>query len=176
GNLSATRKATAKSGSRPREKLQKGIATTIATRNSRNGRTSRMQDGREKSRICRNCKGKGAACCALTPTRATRLAKKKSHEDEIRSGLAALRNLGIAVDAPAPDLVPQLKTQFGRGRETDLAAIFSLGKIFDPAAVEALGEIDRQTTDKDLKKEIKRSRFKLAQKGLVAPQEKAADT
>jgi hypothetical protein len=104
------------------------------------------------------------------------LAKKKSHEDEIRSGLAALRNLGIAVDAPAPDLVPQLKTQFGKGRETDLAVIFALGKIFDPAAVEALGEIDRQTTDKDLKKEIKRSRFKLAQKGLVAPQEKAADS
>jgi hypothetical protein len=104
------------------------------------------------------------------------LAKNKSHEDEIKAGLAALRNFGVAVDAPAPDLVPQLKTQFGKGRETDLAAIFSLGKIFDPAAVEALGEIDRQTTDKDLKKEIKRSRFKLAQKGLVAPQEKAPDT
>ena len=104
------------------------------------------------------------------------MAKNKSHEDEIKAGLAALRNFGVAVDAPAPDLVPQLKTQFGKGRETDLAAIFSLGKIFDPAAVEALGEIDRQTTDKDLKKEIKRSRFKLAQKGLVAPQEKAADT
>ena len=104
------------------------------------------------------------------------MAKNKSHEDEIKAGLAALRNFGVAVDAPAPDLVPQLKTQFGKGRETDLAAIFSLGKIFDPAAVEALGQIDRQTTDKDLKKEIKRSRFKLAQKGLVAPQEKAADT
>jgi len=104
------------------------------------------------------------------------LAKNKSHEDEIKAGLAALRNFGVAVDAPAPDLVPQLKTQFGKGRETDLAAIFSLGKIFDPAAVEALGEIDRQTTDKDLKKEIKRSRFKLAQKGLVGPQEKAPDT
>jgi len=104
------------------------------------------------------------------------LAKNKSHEDEIKAGLAALRNFGVAVDAPAPDLVPQLKTQFGKGRETDLAVIFALGKIFDPAAVEALGEIDRQTTDKDLKKEIKRSRFKLAQKGLVAPQEKAADS
>src|SRR4030095_411914 len=102
------------------------------------------------------------------------LAKNKSHEDEIKAGLAALQNFGVAVDAPAPDLVPQLKTQFGKGRETDLSPIFSLGKIFEPAAVEALGEIDRQTTDKDLKKEIKRSRFKLAQKGLVAPQ--AADT
>ena len=104
------------------------------------------------------------------------MAKKKSHEDEIKAGLAALRNFSVAVDAPAPDLVPQLKTQLGKGRETDLAVIFALGKIFEPAAVEALGEIDRQTTDKDLKKEIKRSRFKLAQKGLVAPQEKAADS
>ena len=104
------------------------------------------------------------------------MAKNKSHEDEIKAGLAALRNLGVAVDAPGPALVPPLKTQLGKSREADLAVIFSLGKIFDPAAVEALGEIDRQTTDKDLKKEIKRSRFKLAQKGLVAPQEKAADT
>jgi hypothetical protein len=104
------------------------------------------------------------------------LAKNKSHEDEIKAGLAALRNLGVAVDAPGPALVSPLKTQLGKSREADLAVIFSLGKIFDPAAVEALGEIDRQTTDKDLKKEIKRSRFKLAQKGLVAPQEKAEDT
>jgi hypothetical protein len=64
--------------------------------------------------------------------------------------------------------------QLGKGRETDLAVIFSLGKIFDATAVEALGEIERQTRDKDLKKEIKRSRFKLAQKGLVAPQEETA--
>jgi hypothetical protein len=104
------------------------------------------------------------------------LGKNKSHEDEIKTGLAALRNLGVAVDAPGPALVSPLKTQLGKSREADLAVIFSLGKIFDPAAVEALGEIDRETTDKDLKKEIKRSRFKLAQKGLVAPQEKTADT
>ena len=104
------------------------------------------------------------------------MAKNKSHEDEIKAGLAVLRNLGVAVDAPGPALVSPLKIQLGKSREADLAVIFSLGKIFDPAAVEALGEIDRQTTDKDLKKEIKRSRFKLAQKGLVAPQEKAADT
>jgi len=102
------------------------------------------------------------------------LAKNKSHEEEIKSGLATLRELSLAVDATAPDLVSRLKMQLGKGRETDLAVIFSLGKIFDAAAVEALGEIERQTRDKDLKKEIKRSRFKLAQKGLVAPQEETA--
>ena len=102
------------------------------------------------------------------------MAKNKSHEEEIKSGLATLRELSLAVDATAPDLVSRLKMQLGKGRETDLAVIFSLGKIFDAAAVEALGEIERQTRDKDLKKEIKRSRFKLAQKGLVAPQEETA--
>jgi len=103
------------------------------------------------------------------------LAKSKSHEDEIRAGLTSLRALGITIDAPAPDLVPRLKTQIGKGRETDLAVIFFLGKIFDMTSAEALSEIDRQITGKELKKEIKRSRFKLAQKGLVAPQEEAAE-
>jgi hypothetical protein len=103
------------------------------------------------------------------------LAKSISHEEEIRAGLRSLRALGITIDAPAPDLVPRLKTQIGKGRETDLAIIFSLGKIFDMTSAEALSEIDRQITGKELKKEIKRSRFKLAQKGLVAPQEEAAE-
>ena len=103
------------------------------------------------------------------------MAKNKSHAEEIRAGLTALRALGITIDAPVPDLVPRLKTELGKGRETDLAVIFSLGKIFDMASVEALSEIDRQITGKELKKEIKRSRFKLAQKGLVAPQEEAAE-
>jgi len=103
------------------------------------------------------------------------LAKNKSHEEEIRAGLTSLRALGITIDAPAPDLVPRLKTQIGKGRKTDLAVIFSLGKIFDMTSLEALSEIDRQITGKELKKEIKRSRFKLAQKGLVAPPEEVAE-
>ena len=61
-------------------------------------------------------------------------------------------------------------TEVGKGRETDLAVVFALGKIFDAAALAALGEIDRRSTDKDVKKEIKRALFKLAQKGL-APEE-----
>ncbi len=104
------------------------------------------------------------------------MAKNKSHEDEIKSGLATLRQLGVALDMPEPDLVSRLRTEFGKSRESDLAVIFSLGKVFDTTAVDALGEIERQTTDKDLKKEIKRSLFKLAQKGLAAPHEEAAAT
>ncbi len=115
----------------------------------------------------------GAACWARQETRRQNLAKSKSHEEEIRGGLTALRESGIALDAPSPELVLRLKTEFGKGRQTDLAVIFSLGKIFDVAALDALGEIERRTSDKDLKKEIKRALFKLSQKGVTAPEEKS---
>jgi hypothetical protein len=101
------------------------------------------------------------------------LAKHKSHDEKIRRGLAVLRDSGLALDAAGQDHVSKLKTEFGKGRDTDLAVIFSLGKIFDPAALDALGEIDRGTSDKELKKEIKRALFKLSQKGLTAPEEKS---
>ena len=94
------------------------------------------------------------------------LAKKKNHEDEIRQGLIALRESGIALDRPRRISFLSLKTLLGKSRETDLAVIFSLGKIADPTAVEALGDIERQSPDKEIKKEIKRSLFKLSQKGL----------
>jgi len=115
----------------------------------------------------------GAACWARQETRRQNLAKSKSHEEEIRRGLTALRESGIALDAPGPELVSRLKTEFGKGRQTDLAVIFSLGKIFDVAALDALGEIDGRTSDKDLKKEIKRALFKLSQNGVTAPVEKS---
>lgn len=99
------------------------------------------------------------------------MAKDKSHEDEIRAGLAALREGGVALDVSAVDLVPRLTAEFGKGRATDLAIIFSLGKIVDRAALAALQEIERRASDKESKKEIKRALFKLAQKGLALPEE-----
>ena len=100
------------------------------------------------------------------------MAKDKSHEDEIRAGLAALRERGVALDPAAGDLVPRLTAEFGKDRATDLAIIFSLGKIVDPAALAALQQIERRASDKDSKKEIKRALFKLAQKGLALADEK----
>jgi len=69
--------------------------------------------------------------------------------------------------------VPQLIAEFGKDRDTDLAAIFSLGKIFDAASLDALIEIDRRVSDKEVKKEIKRALFKLSQKGFAAPEQEA---
>lgn len=102
-----------------------------------------------------------------------RLAKDKSHENEIHRGIEALRDSGLTLDAPSPDLVSRLKGEFGKGRPTDLAVAFSLGRIFDPSAVDALGEIERQTNDKETRKEIKRALFKLGQKGFTTPEHKS---
>jgi hypothetical protein len=96
--------------------------------------------------------------------------KKKSHEDEIRRGAAALQQKGIATDDVSPAMVPRLRAEFGQGRDIDLAVIFTLGKIADTAAVQALAGIDEQIADKDLKKELRRSFFKLAQRGLAVLQ------
>ena len=103
------------------------------------------------------------------------MAKNKSHEEQIRKGLAKLRDAGLVIDASVPDLVPQLKQQFGKEQETDLAIVFALGKIPDSTAVEALAEIEQQTTAKETKKEIKRSFFKLAQRGLTVSHEEAVE-
>ena len=104
------------------------------------------------------------------------MAKQKSNEEEIRSGLASLRESGVALDAPAQDLVPRLLAEFGKGRDGDLAVVFSLGKIFDAASLDALVALERRISDKDTKKEIKRALFKLSQKGLTAPEQKAEES
>jgi hypothetical protein len=50
-----------------------------------------------------------------------------------------------------------------------------LGKIADGAAVKALTEVERTTREKEIKKEAKRSLFKLGQKGLAMPREETAE-
>jgi len=105
--------------------------------------------------------------------RTIRLAKQKFHEEEIRRGLAVLRESGVALDAPAQDLVPRLVAEFGKGKEIDLAVIFCLGKIFDAAALDALVELDRRIGDKEAKKESKRALFKLSQKGFTQKAEES---
>jgi hypothetical protein len=98
------------------------------------------------------------------------LAKSNSQGKEIRSGLEALRQAGVAIDDPSPSLVQRLQDQFGKDPQMDLAVVFTLGKIAEVAAVEALATIENKTRDKVLKKEIRRSLFKLSQKGLAVPE------
>lgn len=103
------------------------------------------------------------------------MAKKKFHEEEIQRGFEDLRRAGLEPDHLTPALVPPLEEQWGKGRETDLAIIYSLGKIADSGAAAALMRMEREAEDKDLKKEIRRSLFKLSQKGLAIPEEKRVE-
>jgi hypothetical protein len=103
------------------------------------------------------------------------LAKNKLQEEQIHKGLDKLRAAGLAIDGSAPDLVPQLKEHFGKEKQIDLAVAFALGRVLDSTAVEALAEIEKQATDKETKKEIKRSFFKLGQRGLTIPHEEARE-
>ena len=58
----------------------------------------------------------------------------------------------------------------------DLAVVFTLGRIAEAAAVEALEKIENDARDKVLRKEIRRSLFKLSQKGLVVPEARTSSS
>jgi hypothetical protein len=135
-----------------------------------------LPGGRGRSPICQSYRNTwGATCAPLQGNRAAGLAKNKSHEEQIRKGLAALSEFGIAFDAPGPDLVGRLLAEFGKNKDTDLAVIFSLGRTFHAEALEALVELNRRVIDKEAKKEIKRSLFKLAQRGFDVPEQQAGE-
>ena len=103
------------------------------------------------------------------------MTKKKSHEEEIRRGVEELRRSGISVDDVSPAVVARLREQLGRGRETDLALVFLLGRVADNAAAEALTALEKgAAADKDLQREIRRSLYKLAQKGIRPPASESA--
>lgn len=99
------------------------------------------------------------------------MAKKKSNEEKIRRGLEELRRSGLSLDEASPALITRLQEFVGKGTEADLAVVFALGKIADPAAVKALAAIEKNSTDKEVKKEVRRSLFKLSQRGLAIPRE-----
>lgn len=103
------------------------------------------------------------------------MAKQDFHDEQLKNGLAALAAAGIAVEAPSVTSIPALREVWRRSPEMDLAAVFLLGKIATAEAAEQLREFDRGSADKELKKEIKRSLFKLSQKGVVVPPEPAAE-
>jgi hypothetical protein len=95
------------------------------------------------------------------------LAKQDWADERREKGLAALGAAGIAIDAPTVASVVSLKDAIGESPEADIAVVFLLGKIAAPESVELLRRVEKNANDKDVKKEIKRALFKLAQKGLV---------
>ena len=100
---------------------------------------------------------------------------KKKLQEELQRGLEKLRAQGVAVDEPSADLLGLLKGFLGKDRDTDLAVIFLLGGILDRAALESLIALEASATDKEVKKEARRSIFRLAQKGISAPRAEAPE-
>lgn len=101
------------------------------------------------------------------------MSKKKLREDKLQEGLEALRQAGVDIQERSAAQVRILESQMGRGRGTDLAIVSLLGRIADPAARDLLMGLEQRAQDKQLKKEIRRSLFKLAQQGIAAPQAEA---
>ena len=103
------------------------------------------------------------------------MAKKDLHDERLEKGLAALASAGItpriAIDAPSAASIAQLKNTIGKSAEADIATIFLLGKIAAQESLELIREIEKLATDKDVKKELKRALFKLAQKGIATADE-----
>src|SRR5512139_1257401 len=104
------------------------------------------------------------------------LAKHDFHDEQLKKGLGALAAAGVAVEPPNAVAIPQLRQLWRKSPETDMAVVFLLGKIPTIEAAQLMREFDQGLPDKDLKKEIKRSLFKLTQKGIAVPQEPAPET
>lgn len=101
------------------------------------------------------------------------MGKKGRYEEELQKGLAALGQEGLDIEERSPAQVRTLQSHLGKQREIDLAVVSLLGRIVDPASRDLLVGLEQRTQDKQLKKEIRRSLFKLAQKGIEAPQAEA---
>ena len=97
------------------------------------------------------------------------MSKKDLREEAIKKGLEELRYSGIETENISAGSVGLLTAQLGRGHGTDLAVVFLLGRIADPAALEFLTSLEKRAADKEIRKEVRRSLFKLAQKGFTVP-------
>ena len=102
------------------------------------------------------------------------MAKQDIRQKSLRKGLEILRSEGIPVEEPSPAAVEAIKGHFGKGKEVDLALVYLLGRITDSSALDALVSLEPGAASKEVKREVRRSLFKLGQKGLLPPRSEPA--
>lgn len=95
------------------------------------------------------------------------MAKKDAREAALKRGLEELGKAGVDAATVSASGIDSLTRRLGESAAVDLAVAFLLGRIADPAAVEALIKIEATAPAKDLKREARRSLFKLEQRGLT---------
>lgn len=89
---------------------------------------------------------------------------KLDRETQLRQGDTQLKEWGV----PAAD-VDALRNVIGRDPAADLAIAARLGAHADPASVEALLALEAGSNDKLVRKEARRSLYRLQQRGLSIP-------
>ena len=86
----------------------------------------------------------------------------------IESKGSELRDLGIDPSAPAGEALARLRAIRGSGSASETAIARALGTVVDPGAAAMLAQMEIGATGA-LRREIRRSLFKLQQKGITAP-------
>ena len=109
------------------------------------------------------------------------MAKQNTRQRLMRDGMNALRREGLETESPDATVVEALVQRFGADPAVSLGVANVLGRIRDAASVEALKGLEPRAGHKEVRREIRRSLFKLAQAGLAeaAPEgshEEAAGT
>ncbi|MGH3056250.1 MAG: hypothetical protein ACRDL7_14855, partial [Gaiellaceae bacterium] len=90
---------------------------------------------------------------------------KPNRETQLRLGEQRLNEWKLSVDAGVDALRPVI----GRDPAADLAIAARLGAHADAASVHALQTLDAASTDKLVHKEVKRSLYRLEQRGVAIP-------
>jgi hypothetical protein len=91
---------------------------------------------------------------------------KPDRQTQLRLGEQRLEEWEVPANAD----VAALRQVAGRDPAADLAIAARLGAHPDPAAVEALTALEAASSDKLVRKEIKRSRYRLERRGVAVPQ------
>ena len=102
------------------------------------------------------------------------MATQNTRQKTLRSGLKTLRNEGVETESPDAATVEPLLQRFGGDAAVSLAVAHVLGRVRDDAAVSALKDLEQRAGGKEVRREIRRSLFKLAQGGLVPAEPQAA--
>jgi hypothetical protein len=89
---------------------------------------------------------------------------KPTRDTQIRDGEQLLKDWGLAAAA-----VDGLRDAIGRHPAADLAIAARLGAHAEPASVEALLALEAATPDKLVRKEVRRSLYRLQQRGQSVP-------
>ncbi|GIW41557.1 MAG: hypothetical protein KatS3mg076_2134 [Candidatus Binatia bacterium] len=92
------------------------------------------------------------------------MGKKDARKERLGRGGKLLRAWGVG------DEVEALGAALGRDPDADLAIAERLGGIADPRSVSLLLELEGRGADKDLRREVRRSLFRLRQRGLEVPE------